>query len=206
MEQQSSVISEEQYPLRTRWFIKAVLFLTLAKTRFGFWCVLVFYIFLTFIILITIFWGYGFFSQKVISLLSVLFLAGLYYGILILRIDRFQYSVEKESVALRQGFFSEEKKRVPYEVMQAILIKQDLFDKIFGLATLVIENIDHGDYIDTAKDLMMENMETPYFSNRKIQIPGLSKKDAEYLKEIILQKITESRSSIKPEITEIHIV
>ncbi len=122
---------------------------------------------------------------------------------IILRKKMFHFEAEEHYLTLRQGVFSKQQRHIPYGVIQNVLVKQDLFDRIFGLASLTIENASSGGgQLGTAGQQKIFGMnfssdkrresESIGFSGNKISIPGLSKQSAEMLKEIMLQKIREN--------------
>jgi len=78
---------------------------------------------------------------------------------------------------------------IPYGVIQNIIVKQDLFDRIFGLASLIIENASES---GGAFELQNQQVETVGFYGNKVTIHGLTKTNAEILKSIILQKMKEN--------------
>ncbi len=79
---------------------------------------------------------------------------------------------------------------MPYGVIQNVFIKQDLFDRIFGLATLRIENASQA---GGARDIRIrQGQENLGASGNKVNIPGLKKQNAEELKNLILKKIKEN--------------
>lgn len=110
--------------------------------------------------------------------------------IAILRRANFHYSIEEKFMTLKQGILSKQQKHIPYGVIQNIIIKQDLSDRILGLASLIIENASQGAGAFVTKQ--QSTLELPIFFENRIIIPGLAKRDAEILKEIILQKIKEN--------------
>ncbi len=107
----------------------------------------------------------------------------------------FRFRTETDFFFLKQGILSRKQYHLPYGVIQHAIVKQDLFDRIFGLASLLIENAAQGAGIPQISRKAMvyqSTARTPEFvgsSGNKISIPGLKKADAEALKEVILQKI-----------------
>ncbi len=82
----------------------------------------------------------------------------------------FHYSIEDGFLTLRQGVLTREESQIPYGGIQDIFVKQDLLDRVFGLATLTIEHV-------------------PYAN---IDIQGLAKPSAEMLRRIVLQEMKEN--------------
>jgi|SRR5680860_1043837 len=119
---------------------------------------------------------------------------------------KFHYSIEDKFLTLRQGILSKQQRHIPYGVIQNLFIKQNLFDRIFGLASLTIENASQGfggfgafTLPQKQKAFMMkmsarqqQKMEMVGFFGNKVSIPGLTKQNAEILKGIVLQKMKEN--------------
>lgn len=127
-----------------------------------------------------------FISIPVISLLIPFLLI----SAAILRRATFHYSIEDKFLTLRQGVFSKEQRHIPYGVIQTVFLKQDLFDRILGLASLSIEDASQGAGALAAP--RQQKVEMVGFSGNKVCIPGLTKAHAEILKGIILQKMKEN--------------
>jgi uncharacterized membrane protein YdbT with pleckstrin-like domain len=121
----------------------------------------------------------------------------------ILRRATFHYYIEPQFLTLRQGILSRQQRHIPYGVIQNIFVKQDLFDRIFGLASLAIENASQGGTnvsnqqeqkifgLRVGKQQQQQS-EMVGFSGNKVSIPGLTKANAEILKGIVLQKMKEN--------------
>lgn len=121
----------------------------------------------------------------------------------ILRRATFHYSVEDKFLTLRQGILSKQQRHVPYGVIQTLFVKQDLFDRILGLASLTIENAAQGaGSLVTPQELRIfgirigtmrrQQMETVGFSGNRVMVSGLTKTNAEILKGLVLQKMKEN--------------
>lgn len=106
-----------------------------------------------------------------------------------LQLINFHYSLDDKAIVLRQGIFSKKQRLMHYGSIQNVLVKQDLYDKIFGLASITIENASHGAGFQnirrSATDLLG-------FRGNKICVPGLKKQNAEALRNIILQKMKDN--------------
>ena len=99
----------------------------------------------------------------------------------------FHYSLEEKLFTVRQGVISKKQNNLPYGVIQNVFVKQDLFERIFGLATLRIENASQA---GGARDIYArQGQENVGASGNKVNIPGLKKQGAEELKNLILAKI-----------------
>lgn len=112
-----------------------------------------------------------------------------------LRRRSFYYSFEDNIITLKQGILSKQQKQLPYSVIQQVLVKQDFLDIVFNLASLSLENISKhvvstGNYQNTKVQIG----DLIGFGESRIDIPGLSRENAEDLKKYILQKIKENPS------------
>ena len=186
----NEIITEKIYPVRKKWSAKAIV---------GYLLFLLFYF--------IVFSGAGSSaSTNPDSIAGFNFLVILALGlgiiswlILILKIAAFHYSLEEQFLSVRQGFLSKQQRHIPYGVIQNIFIKQDLFDRLFGLASVAIENAANaGMGVGPSQKWGLKfgqsrrRVEMLGFSGNKINVPGLKKAEAEALKEAILQKIKEN--------------
>jgi len=190
----NGIITEKDYPVQGLWVFKSIR---------GF--------LLTLIILVLFFLisnSYeNLFSSKnvmlnfylVIIIASVIF----HFIVTILKRANFHYSIEEKFLTLKQGILSKQQRYIPYGVIQNLFIKQDLFDRIFGLASLTIENASQGAGALAVPQKQKvfgmrmstrrgQQMEMVGFSGNAVSIPGLTKQNAETLKEIVLQKMKEN--------------
>lgn len=116
-----------------------------------------------------------------------------------LKVLTFRYYIEDKFLTLKQGIVSRQERHIPYGVIQNIFIKQDLFDRIFGLASLMIENAskeEPGQRTQVIWGITFapknQRQELVGFMGNRVNIPGLKKVDAEMLKNAILQKMKEN--------------
>lgn len=104
---------------------------------------------------------------------------------------------------MKQGILSKQQRHIPYGVIQNIFVNQDLFNRLFGLASLAIENVSQGAGVIAAPQQQKvfglrignqqpQQIEMVGFSGNKVSIPGISKASAEILKGIVLQKMKEN--------------
>ncbi|MCX5700098.1 MAG: PH domain-containing protein [Candidatus Omnitrophica bacterium] len=157
------VITERDYPITKLWMFKAPIIIVLMN-------------------IVALFFGYYF--PYLVLALPVMLIANP-----LIR-NRFHYSLEEKFLIVRQGVISKKQRNLPYGVIQNVFLKQDLFDRIFGLATLRIENASQA---GGARDIRMRQaQEGVGASGNKINIPGLKKQSAEELKNLILKKIKEN--------------
>lgn len=182
------IITEKDYPVQGLWIF---------KSRIG--------SLLSLIILVQLLWLSRFDTSKALKnsmYLIIIFATYSYFHLIvtILRRATFHYSIEGQFLTLRQGILSKQQRHIPYGVIQNLFVKQDLFDRVFGLASLTIENASQGGgkgFFGGSKSFQLSEIykqqgETVGSSGNKVNIPGLKKKDAEVLKMIILQRMKEN--------------
>lgn len=108
----------------------------------------------------------------------------------------FHYFLEDKMLVVRQGVLSKRHKSLPYGVIQHVFVKQDLFDRIFGLASLRIENAGQGAGKGRGGSFSLtlsnDKSDGVGAKGNKLNIPGLKKVSAEALKGLVLQKIKEN--------------
>ena len=181
------IITEKNYPIRNIWLFKRILVALIILPIY-------------FIFFIGIGNGALFSSGLLLMFFSFILIFGLALGvpviINILERSNFHYSLDQHFMVLHQGIISKQNRNVPYGRIQGVFVNQGLFDRIFGLASLTIEDfsdggrssMDAGGYVGSGKS----RHEALGFVGSKIHIPGLKKGDAEALKEILLQKVKEN--------------
>ncbi len=184
------IITEKKYPIQNIWLLKQ----TIAAVV----------ILVIFILIISAFNldNYGsIFSLKSLSVflpfLAVVIIALIIPVIVnVLRRTYFRWSIEENFIVIHQGIIYKENRNIPYGVIQGIFVNQKLSDKIFDLASLTFEDFSHGGasmmdasgYAGSGKS----KREVIGFLGNKVHIPGLKKKDAEELRDVILQKMKEN--------------
>ncbi len=183
-------ITEKNYPIRNLWLFEQIFFS----------------LFILLIVLI------GFFIFGHVDGLQIPFVAMLFifipFSIMmvlifcipliinVLKRSRFHYSFDEHFLTLHQGIISKQNRNIPYGRIQEVFVHQDLFGRIFGLASLTIQDFSQGGisqmdidgYVGSGKS----RREFLGFVGNGVHIPGLKKEDAETLKTIILQKIKEN--------------
>ncbi|MBU1110728.1 PH domain-containing protein [Patescibacteria group bacterium] len=188
----NGIISEKNYPVQGLWVFKSML---------GSLLLLIFFV------------PYSLFSsgpsatgKYTVTIFYIVIIAGFaifHFIVTILRRTNFHYSIEENFLTLKQGILSKQQRHIPYGVIQTLFVKQDLFDRIFGLASLTIENASQGAGYPSASQRQRvfglrigaqqrQQVEMVGFSGNKVSIPGLVKQDAETLKKIVLQKMKEN--------------
>lgn len=101
----------------------------------------------------------------------------------------FHYLLEEKFLTIQQGIISKQQKHTPYGVIQNIFVRQDIFDRLFNLASLTIENAAQAGGINNLRASKSNKYEKIGFRGNRIVIPGLKREDAESLKIAILEKM-----------------
>ena len=184
------IITEKDYPVQGLWIFKSIIGSLLSL-----------------IILVPLFWLSSFDTSKdseiSIYIPLIIIFAIFHFVVTILRRATFHYSIEQQFLTLRQGILSKQQRHIPFGVIQNLFVKQDLFDRVFGLASLTIENASQGAGAFAAPQQQkvfglrvgnqrQQQMEMVGFSGNKVSMPGLTKANAEILKGIVLQKMKEN--------------
>lgn len=172
-------ITEKNYPIRSIWLLKLIF-----QNGIFFFSIIIMY----FIIIEISKLQYPIYLFLMLFFIPIILQL---FGLILQRIN-FHYAIENNFLKLNQGVISKKQGNIPYGVIQDIMLKQDLFDKIFNLATLIIENISHGGNNDVSyrrRSLFEYQIGS---TGNKIYIPGLLKEDAESLRDVILQKMKEN--------------
>jgi len=165
-----NVVTEKDYPISVLWIFKAPILIILLS-------------------IIAIFFGY--FFPFLLILLPVYLIGNPFIR------NSFHYSTEDKFFLLKQGVLSKSVRNLPYGVIQNVVVKQDLFDRVFGIASLVVENaVQPGDVKSKQKSFQLDWGKTSApndigSSGNKVSIPGLKKKDAEAFKTILLERMKE---------------
>lgn len=181
-------ITEKEYPIRNIWLFKSI-----------------FSSFFLFFSIFLIIQGIRFLLGEQISdfletILAFFILFGLFsvssFTFHFLRRAYFHFSFDEKFIVLHQGILSRQQRNVPYGVIQTVFVQQGMFERIFGLAALSIEDFSQGGKSQAGVDGYVGSGKHRYemlgFMGNKIHIPGLKKDDAEKLKIFILQRIKEN--------------
>lgn len=172
----NGVINEKSYPITKLWIFKTPIIIVLMN-------------------LVALFFGY-YFPYLVLALPVMLIANPLIRA-------NFHYSLDDKYFHVNEGVISKKQRNLPYGVIQNVFLKQDLFDRIFGLATLRIENASQagGDskvrwwnkgYGSKSNVNAYGQGESLGSSGNKVNLPGLKKQNAEDLRNFILQKVKEN--------------
>lgn len=185
----NEIITEKNYPIRNIWLFKQILVALII--------LLIYFIFFVFgVVHVTSDAGAGVLFIFIPLIFIFVLALGIPVIINMLKRANFHYSLDEKFMVLHQGIISKQNRNVPYGVIQGVFMNQGLFDRIFGLASLTLEDFSQGGrsamdasgYVGSGKS----RREILGFVGNKIHIPGLKKEDAEELKNIILQKVKEN--------------
>jgi uncharacterized membrane protein YdbT with pleckstrin-like domain len=187
MSQTSDKYTDKNYPIEPIWVLKSTL---------------VSLIFLPFavVILTFIFWSQfqsilhgvmpsesGSIKGLVFSIFFILSVP-LQFVANIIRRATFHYHFGDKFLNLHQGVINRQNRQLHYGVIQNVLVTRGLLDRLFGLSTLVIQNATQS----SEQDVKAHALGHAGFFGNTIQIPGLSKENAEEIKHVILKKIKDS--------------
>ncbi|QQS39189.1 PH domain-containing protein [Candidatus Woesebacteria bacterium] len=183
----NNIVTEKDYPVRVKWIFKSAIRASISLVFLGPFMYFSYY-------------GQSLNTEYVIYIMLIVGMVVAQLFIAILKRATFHYLLDENYFTLHQGILSKQQRHVPYGVIQNVIIKQDLLDRILGLALLSVENASSGAgamQIPQQKKFFgiftdsrqQEKVETVGYSGNKISIPGLMKSDAEMLKELILQKM-----------------
>jgi uncharacterized membrane protein YdbT with pleckstrin-like domain len=143
---------------------------------------------------------------KIFLFYSICMVIGLGINALVgyLRMATFHFSIDEKFLTVKQGIIQKQEKHLPYAVIQHILIKQDLADRVLGLATFAVENATRGKDNEDATQKVFgmklkvsaqqrrRQLQSIGFKGNRLTIPGMLAKDAAALRTIILQKMKEN--------------
>jgi membrane protein YdbS with pleckstrin-like domain len=185
--------TEKTYPVQSVWLFKSALQTLLS--------------FLVFSVIVTL-RNLDHLDQlwKIFLFYSICLAVGLGINAIIsyLRRATFHFSIDEKFLTVRQGIIQKQEKHVPYAVIQHVLIKQDLADRILGLATFAVENATRGKdnedgtqrvfgmKVKVSEQRRRRQLQTIGFKGNRLTIPGMRREDAAALRAVILQKMKEN--------------
>lgn len=110
----------------------------------------------------------------------------------------FHFSFDNQFITIQQGILSKYNRQIHYGVIQNIVLKQEFSDRLFKLATIVIQNAAEigGTYdIKTFWHMVWNSRKNASigFSSNEIIIPGLSIEHARYLQSYLLERIKNNK-------------
>lgn len=181
----NGIITEQNYPVESIWILKSILGSIIA------------------VVILSPFFLFGLNGGE-FSIYMIIYLGFIPFNLVITMLRRvnFHYSIEDKFMTLKQGILSKQQRHIPYGVIQNVYVKQDLFDRLFSLASLTLENASQGGgnqsygqtkvFGMTVSNRKQERTEMVGFSGNKVSIPGLTKSNAEILKGFVLKKMKEN--------------
>lgn len=104
----------------------------------------------------------------------------------------FHYTLAESFLELKEGVIFKKQRSIPYAMLQNVYLKQDIFDRILGIATLIVENVSNKpqDRKQQQKQNFKAYRPKEMGSNQNsVGIPGLRVNDAEALKTLILERM-----------------
>jgi uncharacterized membrane protein YdbT with pleckstrin-like domain len=123
----------------------------------------------------------------------------------LLRVMTFSFDLGDDFINIKQGIISRQERHVPYSVIQNVIVKQDILDRVFGLSTIVVENAAGGgmpmpQYNGRGSSGGMyanrnQYGDYPGMTGNMLMIPGLARKDAITLRDLILNKTEKAVSA-----------
>ncbi len=161
-------ITEKNYPISIRW-VWANVAISLAAFP------------LYFLYLIT---EVGF----VFSLITSLLVVTINITVVIMQRKYYHFEFGDQYITIRQGVIKRQERHLPYGVIQNVMIKRSLSDRLFGLATINVQNA-----VQQGKLGYRESADTTIGSSgTDFNLPGQTPKNAEVLRKIVLEKMKEN--------------
>jgi uncharacterized membrane protein YdbT with pleckstrin-like domain len=183
----NETVTEKNYSVEKKWILKTI------------WGTLLGLVVFIPAFIITWITGAHNFSGYIIYISFYLIFAPIHIVIVTLQRINFHYALEDTFIVIHQGIIAKKQRSIPYGVIQNIFVKQDVFDRIFGLASIIIENASQGGgqgvqngnkvFGITINNQKSSRADTVGFSGNMVSIPGLTKQNAETVKNIIMQKM-----------------
>ena len=133
--------------------------------------------------------------ELIMYLIFILIVTFIQFFYKVLTRANFHYSFDDAFLVARYGILSKKNRTLPYGIIQNITVKQGLTDRIFGLATLRIENAASAGSqafpaaSSAANKIAARQPDVIGSYGNLISIPGLKKEHAEYLKSVLYEKI-----------------
>lgn len=113
----------------------------------------------------------------------------------------FHYFFKERELVVTQGILSKVERLIPYETLQDVSLSQDFWDRLFGTATLRIQNVGSMGMAANPLQNILNRRSTTMVSlgsfGGAVIFGSLKKENAEKLKEIVLQKIKENPARIE---------
>lgn len=179
-------INEQVYPIQPVWILSTILKTIIVN-------ILVF-LFVLGIILLEPSNSTRFYGNMIVYVVWSLLALLIHFFYMVLTRANYHYSFDDSLLIIRYGILSKKNRNLPYGIIQNITVKQGLADRIFGLATLKIENAasagSQAPYVSGAfAEKMSAQQDVMGSYGNLISIPGLKQEHAEYFKNILYEKI-----------------
>jgi len=179
-------LTDEMYPTERKWILKAMVPRLIVAT-----------IIVAFPIIfgrngILVLSSNGLVETISVREVALVVLAGLILSIFLLSSQRtrFHYSIEKAGIILKWGATPTQTRTIRYTSVGSVSVVQNVFDKLFGLASVRIFGARGADWITSY--LLASGLRVSDASGiigNVINIPGLTKANAEIVKAGILDRV-----------------
>lgn len=161
-------VTEKNYPISIRW-VWANVAISLAAFP------------LYFLYLIT---EVGF----VFSLITSLSVVIINITVVIMQRKYYHFEFGDQYITIQQGVIKRKERHLPYGVIQNVMIKRSFSDRLFGLATINVQNA-----VQQGKTGYRDSADTTIGSSgTDFNLPGQTPKNAEVLRKIVLEKMKEN--------------
>ncbi len=170
-------ITEKKYPIQFLWVFQSIIVYSFAMAYFIF------------------IYGRGKNSWAGYVFYAIYLLLHIAY--IMLRRKLFHFAIGKTYLNLQQGVINKQQRHIPLGVIQNVYVKQGIMDRMFGLASLTIENaVQNSNTKKGVFSMLSGNNATQSIGSSAnggiVAIPGLKKADAEQVKTILLQRVKEN--------------
>lgn len=141
------------------------------------------------------------FYEVIFYMIFFVIAAGISTAITYLKVNAFSFDFKDTLVTLNQGIISKQQRDLQYSVIQNIIVKRDIFSRIFGLASFTFENAAGGGGFSNMMKASKNSKYSVYqndflgFSGNLVCIPGLKNTDAEKLKTFLMERLTATQRS-----------
>jgi uncharacterized membrane protein YdbT with pleckstrin-like domain len=172
-------IDEKIYPIQEKWLSKGFCYMAVMAAPFL---------------------GFAYFTRHSVNEMENTIIPIVFVGawmmvnliVVILQKDNFHYEFTEKIINLQQGVISKSQRHVFYGRVQNIILSQDLFDRLLGIASLTIETAS-----DAGGAVLLKNNEKRAglfwfklgFLSNSVTIPGLLYPQALMLRKFVLEQI-----------------
>jgi uncharacterized membrane protein YdbT with pleckstrin-like domain len=170
----TTVYTEKELPIQVRWLFRE----SIVQAETVITTIILWLVYIWFSAGNPVISGFDHMFIWLIGFILILFLAS-YISKFLYRAYT-HYSLDASQISLRDGILTRNERIVQFSVVQNVIIRQDILDVLFGLATVVIENASLGGGAGMVA------------ARSAIVIPGLSVQHAHFFKSVILAGIKRS--------------